>query len=253
MDNWARTTVTKYVNVGTPLILMGALWLYLWGFPWVEAYLYDPRWGHNYAEALAFLAVGLAYFNRRLTSDVLALLAATLIIPASLELWPHPVTAITGGVLVALIFLDMIVERGRKDDLGQPSNRRLNFWLKGHLLRFAYVMLGHLALTYFLVRLPGGTYETVLVTKVYDGMLVPFILLALLEGSVRALGGIPIARLGFFWGMLTMLVSLILLSNQPETWVVLGITVVVSTLAIFALIIARRSVGGVSDADQGSV
>ena len=241
MNHWARITVTKYVNVGTPLVLMGALWLYLWVFPWYEAYVYDPRWGHNYAEALAFLAVGLAYFNRRFISDVLAFLAATLIIPSSLELLPHPVTAIAGGVLAVLIILDMIVERGRKDDLGQPSNRRLNFWLKGHLLRFAYVMLGHLALTYFLVRLPAGTYETDLVTKVYDGMLIPFVLLALLEGSVRALGGIPTAQLGFFWGMLTMLVSLILLINQPETWVVLGITVVVSVLAIVALVITRRS------------
>ena len=241
MNHWARITVTKYVNVGTPLVLMGALWLYLWVFPWYEAYVYDPRWGHNYAEALAFLAVGLAYFNRRFISDVLAFLAATLIIPASLELLPHPVTAIAGGVLVALIILDMIVERGRKDDLGQPSNRRLNFWLKGHLLRFAYVMLGHLALTYFLVRLPAGTYEIDLVTKVYDGMLIPFVLIALLEGSVRVLWGIPVAGLGFFWGMLTMLVSLILLINQPETWVVLGITVIVTVLAIVALIITRRS------------
>jgi len=241
MNNWAKTTVAKYVNVGTPLVLMGALWLYLWVFPWYEAYVYDPHWGHNYAEALAFLAVGLAYFNRRLISDVLALLASTLIIPASLELLSHPVTAIAGGVLVALIILDMIVERGREEDLGQPSNRRLNFWLKGHLLRFAYVMLGHLALTYFLVRLPAGTYETEVVTKVYDGMSVPFVLLALLEGSVQAMGGIPVARLGFFWGMLTMLISLILLINVPETWVCLGITVVVSVLAIVALVIARRS------------
>jgi hypothetical protein len=28
MDNWAKTIVRKYVNVGTPLILMGAQWLY---------------------------------------------------------------------------------------------------------------------------------------------------------------------------------------------------------------------------------
>ena len=107
-------------------------------------------------------------------------------------------------------------------------------------------MLGHLALTYFLVRLPGGTYETELVTKVYDGMSVPFLLVALLEGSVRALGGIPTARLGFFWGMLTTLVSLILLTNQPETWVCLGITVVVGVLAIIALVISRRSTASTS-------
>ena len=121
MNDWARTTVTKYVNVGTPLVLMGALWLYLWVFPWHEAYVYDPRWGHNYAEALAFLAVGLTYFNRRLISDVLAFLAAALIIPASLELLPHPVTAIAGGVLVALIILDMIVEPVVQSVSGETS------------------------------------------------------------------------------------------------------------------------------------
>ena len=239
MNSWAKTVATKCVNVGTPLVLMGALWLYLWVFPWYEAYVYDPHWGHNYAEALAFLAVGLAYFNRRLVSDVLAFLAAMLIIPASLELASHPATAITGGVLVALIALDIIVERGRKKDLGQSSNRRLHFWLKRHLPNLSYLMLGHLSLVYFLVRLPVGTYETDLVTKVYDGMLVPFVLLAMLEGPVRALGNIPTARLGFFWGMLTILVSLVLLISQPETWVCLGIAVVVSVLAIVALVLNR--------------
>jgi len=246
MNNRAKTIVTKYVNVGTPLVLMGALWLYLWMFPWYEAYVHDPRWGHNYAEALAFLAVGLAYFNRRFISDVLALLTATLIVPASLELVSHPVTAIAGGVLVALIILDMIVERGREEDLGQPSNRRLRFWLKGHLPTFAYVMLGHLALVYFLVRLPGGTYENDLVTKVYDGMLVPFALLAILERPVRTLGSIPTAQLGFFWGMLTIIVSLILLIGQPETWVTLGITVVVTVLGVVALIANREAAADAS-------
>ena len=38
MNNRARTAATKYINVGTPLVLMGALWLYLWVFPWYEAY-----------------------------------------------------------------------------------------------------------------------------------------------------------------------------------------------------------------------
>jgi hypothetical protein len=107
-------------------------------------------------------------------------------------------------------------------------------------------MLGHLALTYFLVRLPAGTYEAELVTKVYDGMLVPFVLLALLEGSVRNLWGIPIPPLGFFWGMLMMIVSLIILINQPETWIILGITIVVTVLAIVVLLITRESVPSTS-------
>ena len=241
MDNWAKTIVRKYVNVGTPLILMGAQWLYLWVFPWYGAYVSDPHWGHNYAQSLAFLAVGLGYFNRRLISDVLALLASILIIPSALELLPHPVTAIAGAAMVGLIILDMIFERGRKEDLGQPSNRRLSFWLKGHVLRFAYVMLGHLALIHFFVRLPGGTYETDLVTIVYNGMSILFLTLALLDGSIRGLWATLIARAGFFWGLLTMAVALILLFHQPETRVCLGITLAVSALATVALIVDHRS------------
>jgi hypothetical protein len=241
MSNWARTIAAKYVNVGTPLVLMGALWLYLWVFPWYPAYVDDPRWGHNYAESLAFLAVGLAYFNRRLVSDVLGLLASMLIIPAAMELLPHPVTAIAGGVLVVLIILDMFVERKREKDLLQPSNRRLSFWLKGHLLRFAYIMLAHVPLTYFFVRLPADTYEKDLVTVVYDALVIPFVLIALMEGPVRRLWRIPVPGLGFFWGMVTMIISLILLIAQPETWPVMGVVLVVTVVAVVALVMDRRA------------
>jgi hypothetical protein len=241
MDNWAKTVVERYVNAGTSLVLMGAQWLYLWVFPWYGAYVSDPHWGHNYAQSLAFLAVGLAYFSGRLVSDALALLASILIIPSALELLPHPVTAIAGGVLAALIILDMVVERGRKEDLGQPANRRWSFWLKGHVLRFAYVMLGHLALIHFFVRLPGGTYETDLVTIVYNGMSLPFLTLALLDESLRGRWATLVKRVGFFWGMLTMIVALIILSHQPETLVCLGITLVTTAIAIVATAVDHRS------------
>jgi hypothetical protein len=187
------------------------------------------------------LAVGLAYFNHRLISDVLAFLSSLLIVPSALELLPHPVTAIAGAALLGLIILDMIVERGRKEDLGQPSNRRLSFWLKGHVLRFAYVMLGHLAFIHFLVRLPGGTYETDLVTIVYNGMSLPFLTLALIDGSVKGLWATRVRRVGFLWGMLTMVVALIILFHQPETRVFLGITLAIGALAIVALIVDHRS------------
>ena len=240
MNDWSDRIVTKYVNIGTPLFLMGALWLGLWVGPWYGAYVYDPRWGHNYAEALAFLAAGLAYFNRRFLSDLLALLASLLIIPASMELVPHSATAIVGAVLAGLIIVDMIVERGRKDDLLAPSNRRLRFWLKSHLLRFAYLLLAHIALTYFFVRLPAGTYEDDLVTKVYDVLSFGFLTIALMEGAVRGEGGVRISRVGFFWGLGTMIVSLAIIAlenpdNLPEALVCLAITVAATALGVAAL------------------
>jgi hypothetical protein len=100
-------------------------------------------------------------------------------------------------------------------------------------------MLAHLALIYFLVRLPGGTYETDLVTIVYDAALIPLATLALLESSVKKLGAIPVPRLSFFWGMGTIIASLILLIDQPETWVCMGVAVIVTALGIVALALAR--------------
>lgn len=241
MKRWATVIVEKYINVGTPLVLIGGLWLYLWVFQWYDAYLFDPRWGHNYLESSAFLIAGLAYFNRRLLSDYLSLIAASMIVPVSLELLPHSTTAIVGGVLIILTIVDILVERGRETDLAQPSNRRLSFFLERHIPRFTYIMLAHLALIYFLVRLPGGTYETDLVTKVYDAALIPLTLLALLESSVKRVGAILVRWISFFWGMATIIASLILLIDQPETWICMGIALVVTGLGIAALVWTRRS------------
>jgi hypothetical protein len=244
MTRWYKAVVEKYLNVGTPLVVMGAMWLYLWAFPWRASYFGDPRWGHNYAESMAFLAVGLAVFNGRLVSDWLSLLSALLIVPVSLELWPVPITAILAAVLVVLIAVDMIVERRRKDDLFQGSNRRLTFWLKRHLLRFAFFMLAHLALIYYFVRLPGGTYEDELVTQVYDAMLIVFMVLAMLEGSVKQLWDVPPQYLGFFWGMLMMIVSLLILILQywqTEPIVLLVITGVLTAVGIAALVKTRQA------------
>jgi hypothetical protein len=244
MRRWARTITKEYVNIGTALVLIGALWLYLWVFQWYDAYLYDPRWGHNYLEAAAFLIAGLAYFNQRLISHLLALIAAAMIVPVSLELLPHSTTAIVGAALIVLTIVDMLIERGRETDLAQPSNRRLSFFLQKHIPRFTYIMLAHLALIYFFVRLPAGTYETDLVTKVYDAALIPLATLALLDGVVKTLGAIPVPQLSFFWGMGTIIVSLILLINQPETWVPMGVAMTVTALVIAALILARQSEAG---------
>ena len=43
MSKLARVVVSNFINVGTPLLLMGVLWLYLWVFPWYKAYLTEPH------------------------------------------------------------------------------------------------------------------------------------------------------------------------------------------------------------------
>jgi hypothetical protein len=246
MKNRAEEFAGRLLNSGTALMLMGAQWLYLWVFPWYEAYLWEPRWGHNYAEAIAFLAAGIAYFHRRLLSDVLTLLATLLIIPASLELVPHRVTAGAGAALLVLMILDVFAERGREKDLGTPQNRRLTSWLKKHLPRFSYTMLAHMALVYFFVRLPAATYETDLVTKVYDALLIPFVLIVLLEDMPGMANETLAKTVGFFWGMGMMIISLVLLAEDPATWPSLVLTVTFTLLGVVSLV---RTRGGTRDGE----
>jgi hypothetical protein len=230
----------KLLNGGTALVLMGSLWLYLWVFPWYMSYKSNPHWGHNYTEAIAFLAVGIAYFNRRLLSYVIAFITALFIIPAALELLPHYLTALINAALLALIIIDIVFERIFHIDLFHLSNKQLDFWLKKHIPRFSYIMLAHMSLLYFLVRLPMGTYETDLVTKVYDGMLFPFVILLLLEDMPGIFNGTLARYSSYFWGMAAMIVSLVLLSNQPETWVIMAITLVFTILGIIVLVFKTR-------------
>jgi hypothetical protein len=225
----------QFLNGGTVLVVMGVGWLYLWIVPWYQSYVNNPHWGHNYAEAAAFLVLGLAYFNRRIITDTLAFIATLLIIPASLELIPHSATALTSAGILLLTVLDMFVERKRSHDLGQPSNRQLSFWLKKHLPRFSYIMLAHIAFIYFLVRLPLGTYETDLVTKVFDVMMIPFVVLLLMEDMAGIVNSVFAKRAAFFWGMLTTIMSLVILSNQPETYPILAITIIITVVGIVAI------------------
>jgi hypothetical protein len=235
LSRFSRYFSLKFLNGGTVLVFMGVGWLYLWSVPWFQSYINNPHWGHNYAEAVAFLVLGLAYFNRRIVTHSLAFIATLLIIPTSLELVPHPVTAISGAGILLLTILDIFVERKRSKDLGQLSNPQLFFWLKKHLPRFSYIMLAHIAFIYFLVRLPSGTYETDLVTKVFDGMVIPLLVLLIMEDMTGIVSSVFAKRAAFFWGMLTTIISLAFLANQPETYPVLAITIIITVVGIVAI------------------
>jgi hypothetical protein len=221
----------KCINGGFPLLLMGILWLGLWLFAWYSDFLKDPHWGHNYAESTAFLAVGLAYFNRRYLSDIFALLAAAMIIPTALELLPVNATAIISAILTALIIIDIVAERKRGKDLLQPGEAKVADWLKRYLPCIAYILLASLALTYFLIRVPLGTWETDPDTVVFDALLLPYVALLLIEKLVDGSRMWP-KLLAFLAGMLIMVILLIMLADQPETWPVLGFIIVLTVLGI---------------------
>ncbi|MGA2158008.1 MAG: hypothetical protein ABSG90_02190 [Dehalococcoidia bacterium] len=239
MNRLARAIDKTYINGGLPLLLMGFLWLGLWLFPWYQSFLQNPHWGHNYGESMAFLAVGLAFFNRRTFSWILAFLATILIVPISLEWLPHPDTAAISAVLIILIVIDIIVERNRKADLFAPSEQeaaRLKKWLTC----LSYIMLASLGLIYYLIRLPAGTYETDADVQAFDALLIPFVVILLIEALAGKEGRVWPSYLAFFFGMGIMDVLLIMQLDQPETWPVLAFTLVVTILGILVVIFARR-------------
>jgi hypothetical protein len=236
MNRLIRAVAEKCLNGGLPLLLMGILWLGLWLFAWYSAYLQDPHWGHNYAESTAFLAVGLAYFNRRFLSDVLAFLVAIMIIPTSLELLPVTVTAITSAVLTALIIADIIVELKPADDLFRPREAKRADCLKKYLPCLSYIMLASLALIYFLIRVPAGTYETDIETVAFDALLVPYVVLLIIEKLTGERRTWP-KLLAFFFGMLIMIMLLILMADEPATRPVLAFVSIVTALGVIDLVL----------------
>jgi hypothetical protein len=71
-------------------------------------------------------------------------------------------------------------------------------------------------------------------------MLLVFVILLFMEDMPGITSGSRSKFTGFFWGMVTMIVSLIILSDQSETWPVLIFTVIVTLLAIVGLIIRLK-------------
>jgi hypothetical protein len=238
MRKLANIVTEKLINGGFPLLLMGIFWLGLWLFPWFQEYVQNPHWGHNFSESMAFLSVGLAYYNRRFLSYVFSALAAALIIPVSLELLPHNITAVTSAILIGLIIIDVIVERKRQVDLLQASSPHTSAWLRKYLPCFSYIFLATLALSYFLIRVPRGTYETDPDTVVFDALLLPLVAILLIEKLTEKPKRTWPAIAAFFSGMGVMIILLIMLSDQPETWPVLAFMLLVTCLALIALLVS---------------
>jgi hypothetical protein len=226
--------IGSYVNGGSAMVLMGLQWLYLWLFPWYGMIAANPQWGHNLVMSMAFIAVGLAYYHRRLASDILAVLSAVLTLPASIDSLPADWSPILAAILLLAIFLDILTE-GKKPYAWFSGNKPvLSGRLKKYLLCLAYIFLAGIVIIYFAVRLPGGTYDSDIDTLLFDALLIPFLFLLFMERTGREYLT-PYFRLsGFFWGGLTMVVILVLMMDQPETWPNLILTMVVTLIGAAA-------------------
>ncbi|MCX9083616.1 MAG: hypothetical protein OIN87_02320 [Candidatus Methanoperedens sp.] len=204
----------KVMTAGNGILILGIAWLLFWLGPAFFLFREDPRWGHNFAIPLTFIAVGLASNTRIISCQLVAVTSAFIIVPTLLSYWSWAVaTMITGGLLILFVIL-YFIETKRGSELVVP-NPRLRAWLKIHLLTFAYLGLAHMPLIFYLVRWtnPGSFTEFLpleheISTSIFNAMLIPLVILAIMERFVKNIGGFQIAKAGFIWVVLMIIIPL---------------------------------------------
>jgi len=217
-----NSDIKKYLNVGTGFLLLGLLWLLFWVGPAYSLFVEDSRWGHNYTIPLLFILVGIAYYSKKNTCLLIAAVVSYLTIPTFLGFLSWYVATIIALVFIGLYLLFCILERNRKNELLQV-NKRLDRWMKIHMLTFAYIGLVHMPLIFFVVRwfhpqpfliyLPIEHHAS---TSLFNLLLIPFSVIAIMERFVKKIGPIYITFIGFLWSILMIIIPLLAIAIVGE-------------------------------------
>jgi hypothetical protein len=220
----AMDSVEKFMTAEYGILMQGIAWLIVWTIsPAFQLFEADPRWAHNFAMALIFIAVGLAYHGHKLSCQLVAVIASFLTIPTFLAFWSGIEATFAAGILLIMTIGLYLIERRRSVGL-LNSRPRLKAWLTIHFLNFAYIGLAHMPLIFFLVRwynpqpflqyLPVENGIADLSTAAFNSMFLVLTPLAVMERYVKKIGRMNVAKLGFLWAMLMMVVPLIIIALQ---------------------------------------
>ena len=150
----ATPTQNKLVGPGLGLIIMGAAYL-VWWLLFIEYAIMDPRWLHNIAYAIIILNVGLAWYHKSALSRTVAMIQSFML----------PITgsgsfnALICTIISSLIFIVWIIIVLREKTKGvefleEKLSKRGKNWLNMHILIIAWILVGHMGLMFFIVRLP---------------------------------------------------------------------------------------------------
>lgn len=208
----------KMMTSGNGILILGIAWFLFWLGPAYFLFIEDSRWGHNFALPIAFITVGLAAHTRWISCQLAAVIGAFFIIPTLLAFWPWDIGTIVQGVFLGIFLIMYTMEKGREIELINP-NPRLKAWLKIHLLTFAYLGLAHTALIFYLVRWsnPGAFMDFLpeehhVSTSIFNVMLLLLVALAILERFVKNVGSFQVAKVGFIWAMLMIIIPIFSIS-----------------------------------------
>ena len=205
----------KVMSAGNGFLILGIAWLLFWLGPAFFLFKDDPRWGHNFALPITFIMVGLASHIRMISCQLAAVMGAFLIVPTLLAFWPWNIATMISAGSLGIFLILYFIERRRENEIIIPGPR-LRSWLKIHLLTFAYIGLAHMTLTFYLVRWSNPdsftTYlpvEHEVSTSIFNAMLLILVILAILERFVKNIGSFQVAKAGFIWAMLMIIIPLL--------------------------------------------
>ena len=197
------------------ILILGLLWLLFWLVPAFFLFEGDSRWAHNFSIPLIFITVGSAANFKKISCELVAIVASFLTIPVFLGYLSGITSTYIAFILLILNFLFYLMERGRKVELINPA-QRLRGWLKIHLITLSYLGLAHMSLIFFLIRWnnpllysPYLPVEYELSSSSFNLMLLPLMLFAIMERYVKKIGKLQVSLMGFIWSVLMIIIPLI--------------------------------------------
>jgi len=147
----------KLVGPGLGLIIMGAAYL-VWWISFIEYAIMDPRWTHNIAYAIIIFNVGLSWYHKTPLSRTI-IMAQSFMLPVTASgSFNTVICTIISSVIFVIWTIILIIEKIKgKEILNEKLSKRGKNWLNMHTLIVAWILVGHMGLMFFIVRLPLET------------------------------------------------------------------------------------------------
>ncbi len=144
----------KLVGPGLGLIIMGVAYL-IWWLSFIEYAINDPRWTHNIAYAIIILNVGLAWYHKTPLSRTIAMIQSFMLPITASGSFNTVICTIISSIILGIWIIIVVVEKTKgKKYFEKNLSKRGNNWLNMHTIIIAWILVGHMGLMFFIVRLP---------------------------------------------------------------------------------------------------
>jgi hypothetical protein len=144
----------KLVGPGLGLVIMGASYL-VWWLIFIEYAIMDPRWTHNIAYALIILNVGFAWYHKTPLSRIIAMVQSFMLPITGSGSFNTVICTIIISILLGIWIIIVVIEKRKgKNFMGEKLSPRGWNWACTHTMIIAWLLIAHMGLMFFIVRLP---------------------------------------------------------------------------------------------------